>query len=150
MERTEENSNVCTRHTWYFYLHIQSDFAQTKPIFQKHLNKLRLYPFTDQEITKTLQSRDLSQFCLFVLSKPLEKHINKHLCCSSRVGGDEGEVVGRGAFSRPQNRLQTPKNSSAGGAVGHPSRQSEIRVRVFVQLMGCTVPTFPMQWWSTW
>ena len=33
--------------------------------FQKHSNKLRLYPFTNQEITKTLQTIDLSQFCLF-------------------------------------------------------------------------------------
>ena len=34
-------------------------------LFEKHLNKLRLYPFTNQEITKTLQTIDLYQFCLF-------------------------------------------------------------------------------------
>ena len=69
----------CVHTSYLILLPTYTIFAQTKPIFQKHLNKLRLYPFTDQEITKTLQSRDLSQFCLFVLSKPLEKHINKHL-----------------------------------------------------------------------
>ena len=59
-------------------------FAQTKTIFQKHSNKLRLYPFTNQEITKTPQTIDLSQFCLF-FSKPLEKHIDKHLLSSLKT-----------------------------------------------------------------
>ena len=58
-------------------------FAQTKTIFQKHSNKLRLYPFTNQEITKTPQTRPIS--ILSVLSKPLEKHIDKHLLSSLKT-----------------------------------------------------------------
>ena len=39
-----------------------------KNYFPKALNKLGLCPFINQEVTKPLQTTDLSQFCLFFQS----------------------------------------------------------------------------------
>ena len=45
--------------------------------FQNHINKLRLYPLTNQEVTKTFQTIYLYQIRLSFQN--LQKNINKHL-----------------------------------------------------------------------